>query len=96
MLMKTATAFFVAIFLNGEEVTRVGPFTDAYGCETMQRDIENDVRHSFEHTTPYGIGGDIWGIGGGAIFRFKDYEFPCMIVRVNIKTGEVLSEKYFR
>jgi len=94
-MLKTTVAFFVAISLNGEEVTRVGPLTSPYECEVMQRDISSDIENSFKTSTPYGIGGDLWGIGGGAIFRFKDYDFSCVRLVVDMKTSEVLEERYY-
>lgn len=94
MITETITAFFVAITLNGEEVTRVGPLMDGGTCVTYRQTIDNDIRDGFNGATRYGQSGDMWGVGGGAIFRYNDYDLACVSVTFDMETNEVLNEVY--
>lgn len=88
------TMFYVAITLAGEELTRVGPFFDGGACFEFSRTIDRDIERAFNDTTQYGITGDMWDVGGGAILRYNDYELPCVSVTRNMETGEILYEHY--
>jgi hypothetical protein len=71
-------AFFVSISLNGVTTSEVGPYPDGGGCEDMKLTIQRSIENSFATETTYGISGDRWGAGGGAILRANNYELQCI------------------
>jgi hypothetical protein len=77
-MLPIITSFFVAIFINGVEITRVGPFADAVSCHMMKDIIDTDITFGFDYQTTYGITADMWGVGGGAIIRYQDYHLTCV------------------
>lgn len=93
-MFKIMTFFFVAITLDGEEITRVGPFIDGGTCVGYQQTIDNDISNAFSGPARYGQSADKWGVGGGAIFRYSNYDLPCVSVTFDTETNEIIREVY--
>lgn len=89
--MELVTAFFVSITLGGTETARIGPYGDGGQCWDMKATMERSIQQGFDHSTPYGITGDPWGAGGGAIWRAQDYKLECFSETMNIRTGEIVA-----
>ena len=67
------TIAFVSVFLNGVEVTNVGPL-DVNGAQMMKREITQDIERAYTNNHPHGFTD-----GTGTIYRMQDWD-------INIET----------
>lgn len=83
MVLSLATAtktlmVVLEISLGGTGITTIDMQMDNTGCARLERQVDTDIARGFETTNTYGMIGDMWGAGGGAIFRASDYETTCV------------------
>jgi len=91
----TAAIFAIVISLGGTETTSVGPFPDMGSCVQTQKTIRADISRGFSTDGQYGMTGDMWNAGGGAIFRASDYKVECERQVRDTTTGEIVSTMRF-